>query len=70
PLKHQIVSMFMFFDLKFRPTGSSFPTLFIEKRFFDEGSDSPRPPQRKTPNEIPYKKTCLTTPYHFSKAHS
>ena len=27
----------------FRPTGSSIPTLFVEKQFFDEGSDPLRP---------------------------
>ena len=25
---------------------------------------------KKTRNEIPYKKTCLTAPHDFSKAHS
>ena len=34
---------FYVFWLPFLPTGSSIPTLFVEKRFFDEGSDPPRP---------------------------
>ena len=35
--------IFYLFWPPFRPTGSSIPTLFVEKRFFDEGSDPPRP---------------------------
>ena len=35
--------IFYVFRPPFRPTGSSIPALFVEKRFFDEGSDPVRP---------------------------
>ena len=35
--------IFYVFRPPFRLTGSSIPTLFVEKRFFDEGSDPVRP---------------------------
>ena len=35
--------IFYVFRPPFRPADSSIPALFVEKRFFDEGSDPPRP---------------------------
>ena len=35
--------IFYVFRPPFRPTGSSIPALFVEKCFFDEGSDPVRP---------------------------
>ena len=39
-------SIFYVFRPPFRPTGSSNLTFFVAKRFFDEGSDLPRPIQQ------------------------
>ena len=51
-------SIFYVFRPPFRPTGSSILTFFVAKRFFDEGSDPPRPipqdPHRNSAqNDVP-----------------
>ena len=57
--------IFYVFRPPFRPADSSFPTCFVAKRFFDEGSDPPRPiPQ--DPHRNPHKTTCLPAPHLVS----
>ena len=57
---HPSAKCSIFYDFRppFRPTGSSIPALFVEKRFFDEGSDPVRPipqdPHRNSAqNDVP-----------------
>ena len=65
PLKHQIVSIFMFFDRHFVRPASQFHR-FLCKNDFLTKEVTPLDPSHKIRIEIPHKTTCLPAPPLFS----
>ena len=64
PLKHQIMSIFMFFDRHFVRLAPQFQR-FLSKNEFLTKKLTPLDPSHKIRIKILHKMTCLSAPHHF-----